>query len=78
MQYLVLRQFISFGKMLKKGTVVDEKQIRSPRLRRSEGKIIPAVSSFNVPVECGSEGHTLQDVKKDEDKIVAPKLKLRI
>ena len=34
-----------------KGTIVDESQIRSPRLRQSEGKIIPAVSSFEVPIE---------------------------
>lgn len=45
MKYLILRSFRSYGVTLHKGEVVDEAQIRSPRLRRSEGKIIPAVSS---------------------------------
>lgn len=51
MKYLVLHSFRSFGVTLHKGEVVDEVAIRSPRLRRSEGKIIPAVSSSPVPEE---------------------------
>ena len=51
MKYLVLHSFRSFGVMLHKGEVVDEAAIRSPRLRRSEGKIIPAVSSSTAPEE---------------------------
>lgn len=51
MKYLVLHSFRSFGVMLHKGEVVDEAAIRSPRLRRSEGKIIPAVSSSTAPGE---------------------------
>ena len=51
MKYLVLRSFRSFGVTLHKGEVVDEAAIRSPRLRRSEGKIIPAVSSSTAPEE---------------------------
>ena len=51
MKYLVLHSFRSFGVMLHKGEVVDEAAIRSPRLRRSEGKIIPAVSSSTAPAE---------------------------
>lgn len=51
MKYLVLHTFRSFGKMLHKGDVVDESEIRTPSLRRSEGKIIPAVSSSTVPAE---------------------------
>ena len=51
MKYLVLRSFRSFGVTLHKGEVVDEAAIRSPRLRRSEGKIIPAVSSLTAPEE---------------------------
>ena len=51
MKYLVLRSFRSFGVTLHKGEVVDEAASRSPRLRRSEGKIIPAVSSLTAPEE---------------------------
>ena len=51
MKYLVLHSFRSFGVMLHKGEVVDEAAIRSPRLRRSEGKIIPAVASSTAPEE---------------------------
>lgn len=51
MKYLVLHSFRSFGVTLHKGEVVDEAAIRSPRLRRSEGKIIPAVSSSTAPEE---------------------------
>lgn len=61
MQYLVLRQFSSMGVLHKKGTVVDEACIRSPRLRQSEGKIIPAVPSFYVPAETSSNEESLQD-----------------
>lgn len=53
MKYLVLRQFISYGRLLIKGTVVDESEIRSPHLRMAEGKIVPAVSSSTVPAEPG-------------------------
>ncbi len=51
MNYLVLRSFYSFGKLLSKGTIVDESAIRSPLLRVSDGKIVPAVPSSNIPVE---------------------------
>ena len=51
MKYLVLHSFRSFGVMLHKGEVVDEAAIRPPRLRGSEGKIIPAVSSSTAPEE---------------------------
>lgn len=51
MKYLVLHQFRSFGKTLRKGQVVDESEIRTPSLRMSEGKISPAVSSSTVPEE---------------------------
>ena len=51
MKYLVLHQFRSFGKTLRKGQVVDESEIRTPSLRMSEGKITPAVSSSTVPEE---------------------------
>lgn len=61
MKYLVLRQFTSFGKLLVKGTTVDESEIRSPRLRQSEGKIIPAVPSFEVPEEKAAEQASPQD-----------------
>lgn len=47
MNYLVLRSFTSYGKHLKKGTVVDESEIRNVKLRRSEKKIYPVVSSSN-------------------------------
>lgn len=49
MKYLILHNFTSYGRYLRKGEVVDEAEIRSPRLRRSEGKIIPAVSSKAAP-----------------------------
>ena len=40
MQYLVLHGFISYGVWYRKGDVVDEAKIRSPRLKLSEGKIV--------------------------------------
>lgn len=64
MQYLVLSRFNSFGNLLEKGTVVDESAIRSPRLRCSEGKIIPAVSSLEIPVE--------SEVVETEDSTIKP------
>lgn len=63
-KYLVLRSFRSFGKYLAKGTVVDISEIRSPRLRQSEGKITLAVSSLEVPVESGTEAPDLQGSSK--------------
>jgi hypothetical protein len=66
MKYLVLRRFWSYGKLLEKGTVVDESEIRSPNLRRSEGKITPAVSSLEVPAEFGAED-TSSQVLLEED-----------
>jgi len=50
MKYLVLRPFRSYGNLLRKGDVVEGNEIRSPRLRQSEGLIIPAVSSASIPV----------------------------
>lgn len=50
MKYLVLRSFRSYNEFLKKGTIVDESEIRNPRLRLSERKIHEVVSSSN-PVE---------------------------
>lgn len=51
MKYLALRSFYSFGKLISKGTIVDESAIRSPLLRISDGKITPAVPSSNIPAE---------------------------
>lgn len=48
-KYLVLRPFNSYGRYFRKGDVVDAAEIRTPSLRMSEGKIIPAVSSAKVP-----------------------------
>ena len=51
MKYLVLRRFTSYGVVLHKGDVVDESQIRSPRLRVSEGKIVAVKAVADVPEE---------------------------
>ena len=66
MKYLVLHSFRSFGVMLHKGEVVDEAAIRSPRLRRSEGKIIPAVSSSTAPEEAVVAAQPSQDAVANE------------
>lgn len=55
MKYLVLTRFRSYGKQFEKGMVVDESEVRSPLLRMSEGKIVPAVSSSTVPAEPGDD-----------------------
>lgn len=60
MKYLVLRRFWSYGKLLLKGTVHDESEIRHPRLKLSEGVIIPAVSSSEVPREPGDDENLSQ------------------
>lgn len=77
MKYLVLHQFRSFGKTLHKGDVVDESEIRTPTLRRAEGKIIPAVSSSKVPADetapVEPDVAPQQEPKKDDDtSAVAP------
>ena len=64
MKYLVLKSFISFGKHLQKGDTVDASEIRSPTLRQSEGKIIPAVPSFEVPEEKVTEQAPPQDISE--------------
>lgn len=66
MKYLVLSSFRSFGVTLHKGEVVDEAAIRSPRLRRSEGKIIPAVSSSTAPEEAVVAAQPSQDAVANE------------
>lgn len=71
MKYLVLRRFNSYGKLLIKGTVVDESEIRSLRLRMAEGKIIPAVSSSTVPAEPGDELGS-PGIQEGENKNVLP------
>lgn len=74
MKYLVLRRFRTYGVTYLKGDVIDESVIRSPRIRQSEGKIIPAVSSSEVPKEVGivedtpSKG-TAEEVTIDEIEI---------
>lgn len=71
MKYLVLRRFFTMGKLLIKGMVVDESEIRSPRLRMIEGKIVPAVSSSTVPAEPGDEPDQ-QGIQEEEDKPEQP------
>lgn len=67
MKYLILRGFRSYGVMLHKGEVVDEAAIRSPRLRCSEGKIIPAVSSSAAPEETAVAAPPSSGVATNED-----------
>ncbi len=76
MKYLVLHSFTSYGRLLRKGEVVDEAEIRSPRLRISESKIIPAVSSSPEPVDAGVAAPVPQvqgPNEGDQDKSEAPK-----
>lgn len=73
MKYLVLHNFWSYGRYLRKGEVVDEAEIRSPRLRRSEGKIFPAVSSKTSPEGKGVAAPTSQEtVTENGDHIDQP------
>lgn len=60
MKYLVLHNFRSYGKRHIKGEVVDEAEVRSPRLRISEGKIVPAVSSSAEPDQQGVAAPVVQ------------------
>lgn len=60
MKYLVLHNFRSYGKRHVKGEVVDEAEVRSPRLRISEGKIVPAVSSLAEPDQQGVAAPVVQ------------------
>ena len=55
------------GVLHMKGSVIDESEIRSPRLRQSEGKIIPVVSSLEVPEEIVTE-ETISDGTSSEFK----------
>lgn len=71
MKYLVLRRFFTMGKLLIKGMVVDESEIRSPRLKMIEGKIVPAVSSSTVPAEPGDEPDPPGN-QEEKDKIESP------
>jgi len=48
MTYLVIHQFHSIDKVLKRGQIVDESQLRSPRLRVSEGKVVPVEEVVTV------------------------------
>ena len=61
MKYLVLHTFRSFGRTLRKGEVVDESAIRSPRLRLSERKIVLAVEAPLNPAVISS-GESEQQV----------------
>lgn len=75
MKYLVLKQFTSYGRLFLRGETVDGSEIRTPSLRQSEGKIVPAVPSFEVPEEIVSEQAPPQDISDgDDDKSdIAPK-----
>lgn len=79
MKYLVLHNFWSYGRYLRKGEVVDEAEIRSPRLRRSEGKILPAVSSKTAPEKEDVAASSTQGsvpTNGDHDKQQKPRLTL--
>lgn len=69
MTYLVVIPFRSFGKTLKRGQLVDESEIRSPRIRYSEGKIVPAVSSSEIPEERLINGKSKVTVPRDTQKV---------
>jgi hypothetical protein len=78
MRYLILRQFISYGKLLKKGTIVDASEVRSPVLRLAEGKIAavpsfsatPAVDeSASLPQEPEQEPENITDEQKETKKL---------
>lgn len=73
MKYLILRSFTSYGNRLKKGTVVDEADIRNVKIRRSEKKIYPVVSSS--PVEQPAQ---IDVAKAAEQKPEEPKIKLSL
>lgn len=62
MEYLVLHSFRCYGRTLRKGEVVDESAIRSPRLRLSEGKIIQAIEEPLDSAVISSSGTVQQAV----------------
>lgn len=68
MKYLVLKPFRAFGKRYERGQIVDESQIRCPRIRVGERKIIPlkAVSSSITPEdEASTEASPQVEVSTD-------------
>jgi len=71
MKYLVLHSFRCYGVMLRKGEVVDESAIRSPRLRLSEGKIIPAVEEPLVP-DKGADSAVISSGGAEQQVVAAP------
>lgn len=68
MKYLVMHSFRSYGRTLHKGEVVDESAIRSPRLRRSEGNIIPAVEE---PLEKAPEIPAAPEAPDKESAVIS-------
>lgn len=58
MEYLVLHTFRSYGRTLRKGEVVDESAVRSPRLRLAERKIVVAKEEPLLTAAPGAEPET--------------------
>lgn len=79
MKYIVLRSFKSYGNYLRKGTIVDETEIRNKKLRISEKKIYPVVPSSNTAessVDTVNESIEPQQVK-EESKIEGVRLNFK-
>lgn len=57
MKYLVLKPIRSYGKRYERGDIVDETQVRTPRILVGEHKLAPvlAVSSSISPAEAAAE-----------------------
>lgn len=70
MDYLVLRPFSSYGVFYKRNDIVSDDKIRCPRIRVSEGKIIQAVSSSNIPELCDAD--VIAQVNKEDIISVVP------
>lgn len=61
MKYLVLKPFRAFGKRYERGDIVEETQVRSPRIRIGEHKIAPIIavsSSISPAVETSAPADT--------------------
>ena len=69
MPYLILHSFRSYGVSYKKGDVVNENAIRSPRLRLAEGKILAVSDDSNTSQEAAELTVPSSQISTETDEV---------
>lgn len=72
MKYLVLKKFKCFGVLHYKGEILNEEEIRNPRLKLAEGKVVRVPADIAVPSSSKAAADISEQIEATVETVAEP------